>query len=113
VRGSAQALPFGDRGFGAVTCWNAPQVLPEPRKVIGEVGRCLKPGGTFTVLTFRKTDDPIHRYFQRRHGAAFLGAAFSEQEIRMWLEEAGMEILDLAGPESFLLFNARNLASDR
>jgi ubiquinone/menaquinone biosynthesis C-methylase UbiE len=67
VRASALALPFGDRSLAAVNCWNALQVLPAPDQVIAEVGRCLRPGGSLTVFTFRPSPSPIQACFAHRH----------------------------------------------
>jgi SAM-dependent methyltransferase len=110
VRGSALALPFGDGTLGAVTCWNALQMLPRPEQVIAEVGRCLRPGGTFIALTFRKATDPIYRYFQHRQEETFNVTAFAEEEIVRWLADAGLEPRDLGGPGTFLLITATKVA---
>jgi SAM-dependent methyltransferase len=110
VRGSALALPFGDGTLGAVTCWNALQMLPRPEQVIAEVGRCLRPGGTFVALTFRKAADPVYRYFQRRQEETFNVTAFAAEEIVRWLADAGLEAHDLAGPGTFLLITATKVA---
>jgi SAM-dependent methyltransferase len=106
VRGSALALPFGDATLGAVTCWNALQMLPEPERVIAEAGRCLRPGGSFVVLTFRRAADPIYRYFQRRQEETFNVSAFAEEEILRWLAQGGLEVRHLGGPGTFLLITA-------
>jgi ubiquinone/menaquinone biosynthesis C-methylase UbiE len=106
VRGSALALPFGDATLGAVTCWNALQMLPRPAQVMAEVGRCLRPGGSFIVLTFRQAADPIYRYFQRRQEETFNVTSFAEEEITRWLADAGLQVRDLGGPGSFLLITA-------
>lgn len=106
VRGSALALPFADATLGAVTCWNALQMLPRPERVIAEVGRCLRPGGSFVVLTFRRAADPIYRHFQRRQEETFNVTAFAEEEITRWLTDAGLDVRHLGGPGTFLLITA-------
>jgi ubiquinone/menaquinone biosynthesis C-methylase UbiE len=106
VRASALALPFADATLGAVTCWNALQMLPEPARVIAEVGRCLRRGGSFVALTFRRAGDPIYRYFQRRQEQTFNVQAFAEDEITRWLADAGLQVRDLGRPGSFLLITA-------
>jgi SAM-dependent methyltransferase len=106
VRGSALALPFADGTLGAVTCWNALQMLPRPERVIAEFGRCLRPGGRLVVLTFRQAADPIYRHFQRRQEQTFNVRAFAEDEIIHWLAEAGLGVRHLGGPGTFLLITA-------
>jgi len=44
VRGIALRLPFTTGSLGAVNCSNALQLLPDPRTVIQEIGRCPRPG---------------------------------------------------------------------
>ncbi|MDY7233222.1 class I SAM-dependent methyltransferase [Hyalangium rubrum] len=111
VRANAQKLPFGTGQVGAVNCSNALQLFPDPAAVFREVARCLCPGGTFTVLTFRKAERPLYRHFQRQHEAAFNVRAFSVEEIQGWLEAAGLKLVDLHTPGTFLLFTASSSSS--
>jgi SAM-dependent methyltransferase len=111
VRGSALALPFRDSSLAGVNCWNSLQQLPSPPNVIAEVGRCLRAGGLFTLLTYRPATDPLARYFQRRHEAAFGVTAFSEERIRSWLTAAHLRVVELDGPGSFLIVTAERTAT--
>ncbi|MEO6082425.1 MAG: class I SAM-dependent methyltransferase [Umezawaea sp.] len=113
VRGTALQLPFADGSLGAVNCSNALQLLPDPRSVLREVGRCLRPGGLFTAFTFRRADRPAYRYFQRRHEQAFNVRAFRTTELVTWLTAAGLELVDLRTPAGMLLFTARRVTEPR
>lgn len=110
VIASALDLPFGDATLGAVNCWNALQAFPEQADVaIAEVGRCLKPGGTFTLMTFRWADDPVDRYFQSSHHFPSRPAGmllFELEDLRKWLADAGLEIRDESGVGSTVLITA-------
>jgi SAM-dependent methyltransferase len=110
VRGSALCLPFQSSSLAAVVCWNSLQQIPSPKTVIAEVGRCLRDGGIFLLLTYRESDQPLSRYFQRRHEAAFGVRAFALEEIRGWLADAGLRVWDLSGPGSFLVVTAERVA---
>jgi len=46
----AEALPFEDARFDLVTCRIAPHHFPDVPTFVSEVGRVLKPGGTFAVV---------------------------------------------------------------
>lgn len=107
VRGTATRLPFATGSLGAVNCSNALQLFPEPRAVLQEVGRCLRPGGTLTAFTFRQAERPTYRHFQRRHEQTFNVRAFRVDELVSWLVSAGLELTDLRSPASTLLFTAR------
>ncbi|WP_028568559.1 class I SAM-dependent methyltransferase [Salinispora tropica] len=110
VRASALDLPFGEATLGAVNCWNALQALPDPASAITEIGRCLRPGGSFTLLTFRSSDDPIYRYFQN----SFRGPGFPDggmplfrlEDIRTWLDQAGLTVRAESVPGTFILVTA-------
>ena len=107
VQASALTLPFEDGTLSAVNCWNALQTLPDPAAVIAEVGRCLRPGGSFTLMTFRWADDPVYRSFQ----ASFRGPGFPDgmplfevEQLRSWLEKAGLTVREETTPGTFVLF---------
>jgi SAM-dependent methyltransferase len=96
VRGSALNLPFGDATLGAINLWNALQAFPDDAATaIAEIGRCLRPGGVLTMMTFRWSDDPVARYFQASH---FFPSRpdghllFELAEIRRWLADAGLRV---------------------
>ncbi|VVJ20420.1 Uncharacterised protein [Amycolatopsis camponoti] len=113
LQASALELPFEDGSLGAVLCWNALQALPDAAAGIAEVGRCLRPGGTFTLLTFRWGDDALYSYFQHAHrfpNAEDGMRLFSLDELRDWLAAAGMRIRDESGSGTFVFLTAERVA---
>ncbi|MGW0752169.1 class I SAM-dependent methyltransferase [Streptomyces sp. NPDC002587] len=114
VIASALTLPYGDATLGAVNCWNALQAFPEQADIaIAEIGRCLKPGGTFTLLTFRWADDPVDRYFQASHYFPSRPAGmllFELDEIKKWLADAGLSVVEESGSGSFVFITAERTA---
>ncbi|MMZ52756.1 putative methyltransferase YcgJ [compost metagenome] len=50
VVADAEALPFLDETFDAVTCRIAPHHFPRPEQFVREVARVLKPGGRFLMI---------------------------------------------------------------
>ncbi|MBP9204291.1 MAG: class I SAM-dependent methyltransferase [Kofleriaceae bacterium] len=59
ARARAQALPFADGAFAAVTSHLASMLMPEPDRVLAEVARVLRPGGVLAqVLGGGPPDDP-------------------------------------------------------
>ncbi|WP_026360910.1 class I SAM-dependent methyltransferase [Amycolatopsis nigrescens] len=114
VLASARTLPFGDATLGAVNCWNALQAFPaDAPAAIVEVGRCLRPGGTFTLLTFRNSDDPIYRYFVYRHHFPQHADGlhlFERDDVKGWLADAGLTIRDEWDPGTFVIITAERPA---
>lgn len=107
LRGTALRLPFATRSLGAVNCSNALQLLPNPRLVLREAARCLRPGGVLTAFTFRRAESPTYRHFQRRHEETFNVRSFTPTELVRWLGAAGLEPVDLRSQTSMLLLTAR------
>ena len=105
VRGTAEKLPFADGSLGAINCWAALQLVPNPEAALAESARCLRPGGTWTCFTFRESEDPIYRYFQATHAPGL--PSFTDEQIRAWVSRHGMEVVDLSGPELALFVTAR------
>lgn len=107
VRGNAWHLPFADNTLDAVNCSNSLQLIPNTPQVLKEVGRTLKPGGTFTCFTYRKSPPGKYRMFQHTLERILSIRAFSVDDIRVWLKAANMELVDISGPNLVLLFTAR------
>ncbi|GAA2053415.1 hypothetical protein GCM10009839_71550 [Catenulispora yoronensis] len=110
VRASALELPVADGSLTAVNCWNALQAMPDPALALAEIGRCLRPGGVLTLMTFRWADDPVYRYFQRSHifPASPEGyVLFEPRAIRDWLAAAGLRVVEESGPGTFVFLTAK------
>lgn len=98
VRASALNLPFEDGSVGAINLWNALQAFPDDAaQALAEIGRCLKPGGVLTMMTYRWSDDPVARYFQASHffpSRPEGHVLFGLEELHRWLSEAGLAVRD-------------------
>jgi SAM-dependent methyltransferase len=107
---SGSRLPFEDASLGAALCWNALQAFPQDAPAaIKEVGRCLRPGGTFSILTFRNSSDPLYRHFVASHhfpqhsGGLHL---FDLDDVKSWLQAAGLTIRAESLPGTFVFITA-------
>jgi len=69
-RADAAALPFPDNSFNTVTTITMLEFVEDTEKIFDEIGRVLKPGGTFIVgclnklseLGKNKNNDPVFKY---------------------------------------------------
>jgi SAM-dependent methyltransferase len=109
LRGAAGNLPFHDASLGAINCWNALQSMADPAHVIREVGRCLRDDGTFTLLTFARSTDPVYRFFQREHEQCLTVCSFPVEDIHQMLREARLEITDYVLSGTTLILTATRI----
>lgn len=54
VQGDAEELPWTDNKFSCVGCANVFFFIKQPKKMLSEVYRVLKPGGRFAMVTAKK-----------------------------------------------------------
>lgn len=109
LRGNAWHLPFADNTLEAVNCSNSLQLIPNTPQVLKEVGRTLKPGGTFTCFTYRKSPPGRYRTFQHTLERILSIQAFALDDVKAWLKAANMELVDVSGPNLVLLFTAQKM----
>ena len=118
VLGQAQALPFPDETFDAVTFTYLLRYVDDPAATLRELGRVLRPGGAMAGLEFHTPRDPwVHAgWYAYTRGvmplmggsvsnewlrtARFLGPSITQftrryplpVQVRMW-QEAGMRLV--------------------
>ena len=84
-RGDLEALPIDDAKLDAATLALVLHHLADPRRVLGEVARVLKPGGQLLVVDMLPHDRESYR---QQMGHVWLG--FSEEHVRRILDESGL-----------------------
>ncbi len=100
----AGALTYGDGSFDVVTCLEVIEHVDQPRRLLAEIVRVLRPGGhavlTCPSLHFPPTYDPINYALEgsgKRVGFGAYGYGHSwlvdEEALRGWLDEAGLRVL--------------------
>ncbi|MDY7080029.1 MAG: methyltransferase domain-containing protein [Chloroflexota bacterium] len=83
----ARRLPFDDGTFDAVTCLEALEFTPNPRAVLAELVRVLRPGGVLLVTNRIGRDAKLlpGRVFPRDEFAGMLGEfPLREIKVRPW-----------------------------
>ena len=104
VRGTAEALPFRAGAFDHVLIVTTLCFVDDPRRMLAEVARVLRPGGA-VVIGFIDRATPLGQfYLEHRAKSVFYREAtfFSAVEVRDLLEGAGFGACDwrqtLVGP---------------
>lgn len=90
----AEALPFGDRSFDAVTCRIAPHHFSDPERFLAEVVRVLRPGGWFGLVD-NMVDEQASRFvndWERRRDPSHILALSVERWISL-IEAAGLSMV--------------------
>ena len=86
------AIPVEDARFDHVICTQVLEHLPEPGRVLEELSRVLKPGGTLWLsapLFYAEHERPYDFFRYTRYG------------LRRLLESAGFEVLEIAWLEGY------------
>ena len=91
VEGAAEAMPFAEGQFDAVTCIYLFHELPPRvrRAVVGEIRRVLRPGGTLILVNSLQTGDepdydPMLDYFPVAFHEPYYASYLREDLDRLW-----------------------------
>ncbi len=87
--GDLYAAPFQDARFDLITAHLVLHYLDNPGRAIQEIGRLLRPGGQAIVVDFAPH---MLDHLREQHAHRRLG--FSTDEVRRWLEEAGLDLVE-------------------
>ena len=74
VEGQAEALPFGDASFDALTFTYLLRYVEDPAATLRELARVVKPGGTVGMVEFGVPPRPLLRAAWRLYTRAFMPA---------------------------------------
>jgi SAM-dependent methyltransferase len=86
-------LPFEDQAFDAILCFETVEHFPFPARLIEEMGRITRPGGTLILTTPNVLWEPIHAF------AAILKLHHSEGPHRFIPYKRLMRMIKTAGFE--------------
>ncbi|WP_010631659.1 demethylmenaquinone methyltransferase [Sporolactobacillus vineae] len=98
VNGDAMAIPYDGATFDGATIGFGLRNVPDYLKVLQEIYRVLKPGGTFVCLETSQTYVPVYRqlyFFYFRFIMPFLGKLFAgSYKEYAWLNESAHKFPD-------------------
>jgi ubiquinone/menaquinone biosynthesis C-methylase UbiE len=111
VQGDAQQMPFPDEAFMVLVCLEVLEHLPDYRKAVAEIHRCLKSGGRAIIsVPYRKRGgpNPLNPYHLYEPGEAELRKAFErhfekvDAEYQYFQETAWMTLARKCHARRFL-----------
>jgi ArsR family transcriptional regulator len=88
--GDASRLPLADGEVDAAFAHMVLHYLPSPSEAVREMGRAIRPDGSVVIIDFVRHQ---HEWMRQELGVAWLG--FSDDEVRTWFDEAGLEHVDI------------------
>jgi ArsR family transcriptional regulator len=83
--GRLEALPLEDAALDAAILGLVLHHMPDPREVLIEAARVLRPGGRLLIVDMLSHD---HEDYRQRMGHLWLG--FDASQVRRWCEAAGL-----------------------
>ena len=93
--GDAHAMPVESDSLDAAFAHMVLHSLEEPERAVREMARIVRPGGQVTLVDFLPHD---HAWMKRELGLVWMG--FAPEDIRAWVEGAGLAIGHLQRQES-------------
>jgi len=95
IRGDALRLPFENRVFHAVVCCGALHLFPDPARVLAEVRRVLRPGGTFAASVLGTPSGAGARKRVDAHLGRMGLRSFRPDALRFLLLQSGFRRMDV------------------
>lgn len=91
ARGDAQELPFKDGSLDAASCCGAMHLFPNPRRVLGELHRVVRPGGRFSTAVVLTGGVGLASRLGDALGQRGGVRGFREEDFQALLDGAGFE----------------------
>ena len=105
-----RSLPFGDGEADLVVCYSGLHMLEDPERAVGELARCLKPGGELVGTTFLAEGSRRQRALfelDRRGGNP---TPPRREDLRGWLTKTGILDVVIEPERGFAVFRGRKRA---
>jgi len=110
-QGDMHALPLAEQSFDVATIHMALHHAEQPRDVIAEAARVIRPGGRLVVVDFAPHQLDV---FRAEHAHQRLG--FADEELQTWFVNAGLspaDVVHIPGRSlTVCLWCARKAAND-
>lgn len=103
-----QALPLPDATADLCLSYSGLHMVGDPAGAVAEMARCLKPGGELIGTTFL-SEGPLRQrvLFGLGRLSGVNGPCGTSRELRGWLEDAGVDDVEVSPDAGFALFRGR------
>lgn len=108
IRGDLRDIPLPDGIADLCLSYNGLHMLPDPRRGLAEMVRCLKPGGYLVGSVLLAEGTRRHRLqlgLSARGGAS--GVTPRAADLRLWLNLAGIEKATISPERGLAIFRGR------
>ncbi len=108
VSADVERLPFADGAFDLCVSLAGLHCFPRPAAAVREIGRCLAPGGRFAGSVYLTDSGLRHQpgiVLGRLMGV--MGPSGSGADLARWLDDAGLEEIDIRRSGALGYFRAR------
>jgi len=106
-QGDVGALPFADASFELALTFNGLHCFPDPHQALRELARVLVPGGRLRGTSILRGEgarfDALQVLFRQ---LGFFGPGCSRAQLAVWLEHAGMKVLQMEASGALVTFEA-------
>lgn len=104
LRGDIQTLPFADETFDAVTCLDILEHVDDPKRVLSEIQRVLKPNGFFFFHCYNNTLRAklimvsFVRWFFKEDVVGYESEKFIPPKVlSQWMMDVGLHLIESHG----------------
>jgi len=106
VEADAQALPVEEESVDLALSYWGLHCYADPAAAVGEIARCLRAGGRVVGSMICRGEGPRQRLLVRP-GRGLFGPTGTVDDLKQWLEDAGLLLEALTSSGPFAYFTAR------
>jgi ubiquinone/menaquinone biosynthesis C-methylase UbiE len=106
-RADLEALPYEDASADLFACFSGLHMLADPARALGEIARCVKPGGEVIGTTFVLEGNTRQRVLFAAGARRGHAEPPPREALIEMFEAAGMERVQIAPREGFAAFSGR------
>ena len=113
ARADMTALPFADGEADLFCSYSGLHMVADAERAVAEIGRCLKPGGELVGTAFLADGSRRAKWLYEAGARRGHPLPPNREDLRRWLESAGLVGVSIGPQTGFAAFGARKPADPR